>query len=136
MKYCTILVRIATQLVLYNSIKLQDPEFLELCDVIPSPQPITTNFLLRLVLIICIPYVCRFYRKLGIDKGIIGELLSLGERMLTLRVGVLLAFKIIIGLIYGEFQIWFVLKNCILELVLLSACVGIDTFSFFSGEVA
>lgn len=109
---------------------------LEMCGVEPSPVPITTNFFLRLVLIIAIPYVCRFYRKLGLDSGFLGEILSSGERLLTLRMGLLLLVKIIIGLIYGEFNIWFVLKAGILELLLIFACVGIDTFSFFAGEAA
>ena len=101
MKYCTILARIATQLILYSSIKSQEPELLQMCGIEASAIPMTTNFFLRLVLIVCIPYVCRFYRKLGFENGFIGEILSSGERLLTLRMGILLAFKIIIGLIFG-----------------------------------
>jgi hypothetical protein len=51
--------------------------------------------------LVCIPYVCRFYRKLGFDNGFIGNALSAGERLLTLRVAVLLVVKLIIWLVSG-----------------------------------
>ena len=74
---------------------------------------------------------------MGFDSGFIGDALSAGERLLTLRVAVLLCIKILVWLAYGgELNFWFALKNCIWEIVLISTCVGIDTFSFYAGEAA
>ena len=135
-KYCTILARILTQLLLYSALKTQPSPFLSLCELTPTQAPINTNFFLRLIFIAFTPHICRFYRKTLSIGGFFGEVLALGEKYLTVRMMLLLLTKILTGTIYGEIEIWYILKNSLLEMLLLAVCLGIDTFSFFSCEVA